>query len=489
MPDRTEGLWPAGDPRSVAVPADADADAGTSSLEARIARAEPGAALRAAEVADRAAEDRVVDDGAAEDRGMVVDDAPPASGRIGREDAEQLTVVSFSHAVQHFYPAGLAVAYPFVVAGLHVSYGMLGLVLGIAGVVGGLLQGLAALASRFSARLLLSVQNFGLAIVSLLGAIAPSFGLFGAARCIGNAVSWPQHPVGSAVLTRRFPKRRAYALSWHVAGGSIGTAVVPLVVSALIASYGWRWGVGVLAIPLAIGGALVAWKLRDPGAGDRAGEPGSAPVGARAHLESIRLLLRRRETAGAILAGTIAAGGRGLGTLTVFVPAYLKSGLQLGTVTVGALFTALLVGSILGPVAAGYVADRLGRRRVLVAVYVVGAATIVGFVSVGADVAALGGVGFLVGVFAYSESPLIQAVFSEGLAGLDVQGSFGYYFAISYGVGSVWTIALGAIIDTAGFRWAFDVMALSFVGAALVVLWARPAPPPVGPLGRPPSDH
>ena len=416
------------------------------------------------------------------------DGTAPASGGASREDVEQLTVVSFSHAVQHFYPAGLAVAYPFVVSSLHVSYGLLGLVLGIAGVVGGLLQGLAAMASRFSARLLLSVQNFGLAVSSVLGAVAPGFALFGAARCVGNAVSWPQHPVGSAVLTRRFPTRRAYALSWHVAGGSIGTAVIPLVVSALIASYGWRVGVGFLAIPLAIGGTLVAWRLRDTHAAAHGGEHGPARAGARAHFESIRALFGRRETAGAILAGTIAAGGRGLGTLTVFVPAFLKSGLHLGTVTVGALFTALLVGSILGPVVAGYVADRLGRRRVLVAVYVVGAATIVGLVSVGSDVAMLGVVGFLVGVFAYSESPLIQAVFSEGLAGLDVQGSFGYYFAISYGVGSLWTIGLGAIIDTAGFHWAFYTMALSFVGAAAVVAWARPAVLP-GATPRPGSER
>ncbi|MHB1851367.1 MAG: hypothetical protein ACYCU6_04185, partial [Acidimicrobiales bacterium] len=57
------------------------------------------------------------------------------------------------------------------------------------------------------------------------------------------------------------------------------------------------------------------------------------------------------------------------------------------------------------------------------------------------------------------------------------QGAFGYYFAVSYGIGSVWTIALGEIIDTAGFQWAFFVMAMSFVAAALVVWWARPTAP------------
>jgi MFS family permease len=407
-----------------------------------------------------------------------------------REDAGQLAVVTFSHAVQHVYVAGLAVAYPFVIASLHVSYGALGVVLGVAGIAGGLLQGLAGAVSKVSARLLLSVQNLGMAAASLLGGISPGFALFGAARCIGSVVSWPQHPVGSAVLTKRFPERRAYALSWHVAGGSIGTAVIPLAVTALIASYGWRVGVAFLTAPLAIGGALVAWKLKDAGPeGGTGAAGGGAAVGTPdakgpaddpaglpkvGHLGVAHDILRSREALGAMIAGTIAAGGRGLGTLAVFVPAYLKSGLHLHALTIGALFTALLVGSIVGPVLAGHVADRAGRRRVLLVVYVVGAATIAAFVMVGSDLFALGAVGVLVGIFAYSESPLLQAVFADGLSDTSHQGAFGFYFAVSYGIGSLWTIALGEIIDTVGFHWAFYVMAASFIAAGTVIVWARP---------------
>ena len=431
---------------------------------------------------------------------LPADGHPPAEGSgkdadrsVRRRDTGQLAVVTFSHAVQHVYVAGLAVAYPFVIASLHVSYGTLGIVLGVAGIAGGLLQGLAGVVSRVSSRLLLSVQNIGMAVASLLGGISSGFALFGAARCIGSVVSWPQHPVGSAELAKRFPERRAYALSWHVAGGSIGTAVTPLAVAALIASYGWRVGVAFLAVPLAVGGVLVAWKLRDSGKeggsgaeGDRdvvrapgktgpADDAGGLPKAGR--LGVLRDILRSREAFGAMIAGTIAAGGRGLGTLAIFVPAYLRSGLHLHALTVGALFSALLVGSILGPVLAGYVADRAGRRRVLLVVYVVGAATIAAFVMVGSSLLALVVVGVLMGTFAYSESPLLQAVFADGLTGTSHQGAFGYYFAISYGVGSLWTIALGEIIDTVGFHWAFYVMAASFVAAAAVVLWARPRTP------------
>ncbi|MGH9100292.1 MAG: MFS transporter, partial [Acidimicrobiales bacterium] len=209
--------------------------------------------------------------------------------------------------------------------------------------------------------------------------------------------------------------------------------------------------------------------------------PSAAPAAEAAadrtgpgHLDVLRAILSSREALGAMIAGTIAAGGRGLGTLAIFVPAYLKSGLHLHALTVGGLYTALLIGSIAGPVVAGHVADRVGRRRVLLVVYAVGAATIAAFVMVGHDLFALGVVGVLMGIFAYAESPLLQVVFADALADSSHQGAFGYYFAVSYGIGSLWTIALGEIIDTAGFHWAFYVMAVSFVGAALVVLWARP---------------
>jgi MFS family permease len=431
-------------------------------------------------------------------------------------------VVTFSHAVQHFYPAALAVTYPFVVSGLHVSYGELGVVVGAAGVVGGLLQVAAGFFEAVSARLLLALQNVGLAVATALGAAAPSFAVFGAARCLGAVVSWPQHPVGAAVLTKRFPHRRAFALSWHVAGGSIGTVMVPLAVAAVIAKAGWRSGLGVVTLPLLAGGVLVAWRLKDPdrssvarGPADRrrngdAGDVGDVGVpgatgdarerdsgrdggdpapqvggaGRPGGLAAFRTLLRRRDVVGALAAGTLAAGGRGLGTLTTYVPAYLRSSLHLSALAVGGVFTVVVVGSIAGPVVAGHLADRVGRRAVLVIVYLLGAVAIAAFTHVGSALAPLALVGLAVGVFAYAESPLVQAVFSERAAGTLEQTAFGLFFAVAYGVGSLWVMLVGYLVDATGFQVAFAVMAASFVAAAAIVA-ATGRERPVQPLPDP----
>jgi MFS family permease len=418
--------------------------------------------------------------------------AAPARPSWGRGDRATVGLLTGSHAVQHFYSAGLAVTYPFVVAHFHVSYATLGLVLTVAGVLSGVLQGTAGLVRRASARLLLGGQNLVLGLLSLAGAVAPGFAAFGAARCSAALAMWPQHPVGSAYLSERFPERRGIVLSWHTTGGSIGTVVVPILASAVIAAWGWRWALVVLAVPMAVGGVLVGTRLpaephrlggegrsRQVGVGGAGGGetalhldgPGEAPRPVTAPLWP---MIRRRRVVAILATGTVAAAGRGLGVLTAYVPAYLRSGVHLGTLLVGAVFTVVVAGSVIGPVVAGHLSDRVGRRPMLLLSYLGGAVALVAFGFSGPSLAALVVSGLLVGMLAYAESPLLQSLFSDALEGADARGAFGLYFAISYGVGSLWLVIMGAIIDRAGFTWAFVAMAASFVVAAGIVAGVGP---------------
>jgi MFS family permease len=410
-------------------------------------------------------------------------------------DGRALGVMTAGHAVQHFYVAGLAVAYPYVVSSLHVSYALLGVVLTVAGLAGGLLQAAAGLLGRMRARVVLAGQNAGLALATLLGAVASGFGLFAVARVLGALVSWPQHPVGSAYLSERFPHRRGTVLSWHVAGGSLGTVTVPLIVTAVTASAGWRWALLVLAVALALGSLLVGVALpseartNEPPTGGAAEEralSGASPAGpaGRARPASLGRLLGKREVLAVLIASTVAAGGRGLGTLSTYVPADLRSGLHLPTITVGLIFTAVMAASVAGPLAGGALADRFGRRRALVATYVAGAAAIAAFGYAGKDLAALLVFGVAMGLLAYTESPLLQALFSDLTAEGEARSAFGAFFAIAYGVGSLWTALLGWVIDQAGFPVAFAVMAGSFVLAAFVVALGTRVPQQAGHQAR-----
>lgn len=402
----------------------------------------------------------------------------------------QVALMSFAHAVQHFYSAAFAFSYPYVVKEFGISYATLGLVLGAAGVVGGLLQGVAGMVRRLSARWLLVGQDLGLAATMVLAALAPVFAVFALARCLGALVAWPQHPVGSAYLSDRLPHRRALALSWHTIGGSIGTLVVPLIAGVVYAVGGWRWALAVFVPGLVIGAALLWHRMEDPGrvrTGGRAGEvpavtapspvtetPTETPTEMPAEpVVPLKLVLRRPAVLALLAAATVAAAGRGLGVLTSYIPAFLTDGRHLGSITMGALFTVVLLGSVAGPAAAGWLGDRIGRRRVLLVVYPAAAVCLAAYVLVGSSVWALAGIGLLIGVFAYAESPLLQAMYADATHGADSRAAFGAFFAIAYGVGAVWTTVVGWLVTAHGFRTAFLVMAVSFLVAGVLIIAVR----------------
>lgn len=405
--------------------------------------------------------------------------AAPAPTAWRRGDRGQIALLTFAHAVQHFYTAAFAFSYPYVVQEFGISYATLGAVLGAAGVVGGLLQAVAGVVRRFSARWLLVGQDIGLGATMVLAALAPVFAVFALSRCLGALVQWPQHPVGSAYLSDRVPHRRALALSWHTIGGSIGTLMVPLIAGAITAAWGWRWALIVFVPGLLIGAGLLWHRMEDsarrrPRQASEKPDAASLPLTRTAGTVSPLLVVLRRPAVIAVLAaGTIAAAGRGLGVLTAYVPAFLRDGRHLGSITVGALFTVVLVGSVGGPALAGWLADRIGRRRVLIAVYPLAAACLAGYVLVGSSVWALAGVGLLVGAFAYAESPLLQAMYADATHGADSRAAFGAYFAIVYGVGALWSVAIGWLVSTRGFGTAFLVMAASFLIAGATIAAVR----------------
>jgi MFS family permease len=102
--------------------------------------------------------------------------------------------------------------------------------------------------------------------------------------------------VGSAYLSDRFTQRRATALSWHTAGGSLGTVVVPVLMSAAIAAAGWRWALVALGVALCAGGLLVPAALpADPA-------PAGSPGGGRYCRSSSRACKATVECANAPLA-------------------------------------------------------------------------------------------------------------------------------------------------------------------------------------------
>ena len=176
----------------------------------------------------------------------------------------------------------------------------------------------------------------------------------------------------------------------------------------------------------------------------------------------------------------LGGGSRGLGVLNIFVPLYLSEAIGLDAETIGLMYGVLLAASVPGPLVAGWLSDRVGRKPVIIGVYIGGAASIALFVLAGSDIVWLW-VGIIaLSLFSFVESPQLQALLADVTPRHLRDAAFSTYFALAFGVGSMWGIVYGAVIDVAGqgtegggLATVFWLMAGASILAALATLKIR----------------
>nr|BBH94667.1 hypothetical protein KTA_28660 [Thermogemmatispora argillosa] len=412
--------------------------------------------------------------------------ALPAAGR-------DLFLVSTAHAFIHAITVLMPLVYPLIQAEYHLSYTQIGLVVALPNALGGFLQVVFGLLSRYILRkvLLGSGAILGGLSTFLTGTINGFWPLMTWSTAFRLATA-PQHPVGSSYLTDRYGQRRhGYALAWHIAGGNIGTLAVPFIAGPLLGLWGWRPLLYVAALPGILIGIAILILLEEGGPLDRRQRArrraaGSALPSARSLLgrgpellqvvKSLLLPLRDRTLLIIMAVSIIAAGGRGLGNVTTYVPLYLQNVRHVDSRWQGILLTLLLLGSVIGPLLGGRLSDRLGRRPMLYLFYGASAATTLLFIEV-----ARPGMPFwlippallLMGLAVYAEAPLLQAYLADSASRDLRDNAFSLYFALAFGVGSAWGGIIGWLIDQFGFQVAFIVMALSYLLAGSLLTLIR----------------
>jgi MFS family permease len=376
---------------------------------------------------------------------------------------------------------------PLIYPILHQSYGFtyteLGLIGTASSLAGGILQVVFGYVSRVVPRkVLLGVGNLVVAVATLLTATATSFAPWlgwSALRGLGGA---PQHPAGNSILADSYgERRRGFAIAAHVAGGNIGTLLVPFIGEALILRFGWQPALLVFALPGLAAGSAVLLLTREPA------QPSAAPAAAphseraenratfRGRIAELLAPLRHRGVLLVMLASMVAAGGRGLGILTKYLPLYMAGPVHLPTATVTSLYTLMLAGSVVGPLLAGRLSDRTGRKPLLLVSYGLSAVVtllVPALFGSGAALPVLVVEVALLGLVVYCESPLLQTYLVDNAAPAQRDVAVGWYFTLAFGVGSVWDVILGSVIDhTGSFIPAFMLMAASYIAAAAILLF------------------
>ncbi len=313
-------------------------------------------------------------------------------------------------------------------------------------------------------------------------------------------------------VSRWFPGERGFVTAVAASGFSLGHLVFTQVAAHAAAALGWRRTYGVLTVVLAVTlVALVGW-LRDapsaaapgpttaPGAGpatapaeDRA--PGGAPSGRDGR--PARSLDRRAALAtGGFWAMT--TGLMGCGFTDFLLTTHLAphaTDLGLGTAVAANAVSLWAGANVVGILAGGSLATRLGARRTLVLTYAVRAAALL-YLPLVREAWQLYVFAALFGATFFTTAPLSSTLVGDLFGPAHHGAIFGAANLFHHTAGALGSYAGGLVFDLTGsYRPIFLAGALIVVGSALVTSRARAPgrPRPAGGTGagdpRPAPPH
>ena len=383
-----------------------------------------------------------------------------------------MAALSTGHCATDFANGALPALIPFFVEKFDLSYTLAGAVVLASAISSSVIQPLFGLWSDRRGALWLLPAGVAVAGVGIgLASVAPSYGLilvFVVLSGIGVAAF---HPEGSKFAAFASGSRRASGMSLFSIGGNIGFALGPTIATPLVLAFGLSGGL-LLVVPclaVAVGLATLAPFLRT-----------FAPAEAE-----------RREVAGedrpralALLLAVIGFRSMAWYGLITFVPLWEVS-LGHSKAHGNHLLSLMLLAGGIGTLAAGPLADRLGRRPVLMASLVATGPLVVVFVLVGGVIGALALA--LVGVCVISTFGVTMVMSQEYLPRRIGMAS-GLAIGISIGPGGVGAVILGALADSIDLRTAlFASAGAAFAAVILTGLLPSPrvrrplAPEPVVP--------
>ncbi len=361
-----------------------------------------------------------------------------------------MAALSSGHCATDFAGGALPALLPFFVDKFDLSYTLAAAAMLASAISSSVVQPLFGLWSDRRGAIWLLPAGVLLAGVGMaLASVSPNYVvvlLFVVVSGLGTAAF---HPEGSKFAAFAGGRRRASAMSLFSIGGNVGYALGPTIATPLVLAFGLRGGL-FLAVP-AIVVAVVLLRIA-PFLGSLASETGR------------RIQSTDPDRVGALLLllGVIAFRSVSWFGLVTFVPLYEVS-LGHSKAYGNHLLSLMLLAGGLGTLAAGPLADRFGRRPVLLVSTAATAPLILVFVAVGGipGAIALAGVGIaVIGTFG------VTMVMSQEYLPRHIGMASGLSIGLSIGLGGIGAIALGAIADSIDLEAAMYVAA----GSALVAL-------------------
>jgi FSR family fosmidomycin resistance protein-like MFS transporter len=387
--------------------------------------------------------------------------APP-SPHTGGFEAGRVSTFAFAHGVHDTYSSFVAPLLPSLIDRLSLSMTQAG-VLDFARTIPSLLQPLIGhLGDRVNLRwLVILAPAVTATTLSLLG-IAPSYAVLIMLALVAGLGSAALHAVAPAMAGRVSGAKLGWGMGLWMVGGSIGYAVGPVIIVAVISHVGLQ-GTPWLMLGGWMASALLFVRLRDTSTLS----PASQPRGSlREGFTALRPLV-------APLATIIAVWALQVSARMTFLPTFLiQEGESLWFAGI-ALTVQTGVGWI-GALLGGAISDRLGRRVVIFASMASAAVLMFVFLGIAGWVRLL--ILMLIGITGPATRAVLMALVQESCPDNRAMAN-GMLLAISFVLESGSSIVMGALGDIFGLRTAFTLSAvILLLGSPLVRLLPEPGP-------------
>ena len=394
-----------------------------------------------------------------------------------RQDGRVLGLVCSAHFMSHIYLIALPPLFPLLQAELGLSYAELGLLVTVFYASSSVAQmPVGMLVDRIGGPLVvamgLGLEGAAFTVMGFSQGYAPLLTLAAVAG-LGHSVF---HPADFAILSATIAETRiGKAFSLHTSAGHLGTAVSPAVMIFLAAFWDWRGALAIVGVVGMVAGAAVL-TLRGTLTGD---------------------IEERRAAKDRSMGAEEAEGPRGLALflswpmlmmLVFFIcTALISSGVRSFSISAldeihatpmaaaAAALSAYLFASIAGVLFGGYLADRIRRYDLSMALAFAGSGLIMVLAGTTALPAALLlglflVAGFLQGMVRPQRDMLVRRRATRKTLGR----AYGYVSTGASAGGAVAPILFGWILDLGHATWVFYGIALVMLVCMFALLFDRP---------------
>ena len=383
-----------------------------------------------------------------------------------------LGLISTCHTLNHLQYSITSVIFPVVMKELGFGLFQLGVISAVSSFVG---QGLQVvygfISGMFRRTAILGAGNVIVGITAMLQYFVGSYPQLLAARVVIDAGSSPQHPLGSSILSRYYPKARGWALTFHHSAGNLGSFIGPALASLALLYMGWRTAFVVFGIfSLAMG--LTLFLLRDYTSASDEGEDKKSLF--KSNINAYLLCLKNRKILLTSLVLMVGAAGRGTGVNATYLVPFFMEQFNITASSGGMLLTIMMGAGLIGPLAIAWLSDRSGKRIVITQVTLLLSAIMTVWLAQHSQLGLLFYLNLILyGSVVQARGSLTQTMIGDFASPELTDAAFSIYYFVGFISGPIWTLIIGYMMDHFGFAPAFYVAASTYIAGMLLLTFVK----------------